>query len=148
MAAFTAISGYLREHFSTGQGEASPECPGDSCPHRGCEECGARWLASTTAAEPSRDVHHCGACHETFASETAFDHHRVRGSCLDGLEERGFVRGTLRGAPVWRERGRQPLPWATPTRLPGTEAETVVLLGLPGIEAPSESAARVGGLVA
>ena len=97
-----------------------------------------RWLASTTAAEPSRDVHHCGACHATFSSETAFDHHRVRGSCLDGLEARGFVRGTLRGTPVWRERARHALPWGhTGKPLPGAERGDPASLSLPGLEAGS-----------
>jgi len=82
VTAMTAMSGYLPSHFSPSQGVNSPECPGDSCPHRGCEVCGARWLAGR--GEPSRELHHCGAdgCHLSFSCESAFGYHQIRGRCL------------------------------------------------------------------
>jgi hypothetical protein len=43
----------------------------------GCR-CGARWSGLSTA--------HCGSCHVTFTSVTAFDRHRRGGRCLDPVE--------------------------------------------------------------
>jgi hypothetical protein len=118
----TAISGYLPGHYSASQSEASPQCPGSACPHRGCEGCGAQWLAGR--GEPSRDLHHCGQCHLSFSSESAFDRHQHRGQCLPppfkGLEVRR--RGDL---DVWG--------WAVDVRM----AALYTPHGFSGPEAPA-----------
>ena len=70
-------------------------------PH-GCN-CGARWAGSNTA--------HCGACHVTLSSVTAFDRHRRGGECHDPTEV-GLVRIDRAGYHVWgwpsRDDGGQP----------------------------------------
>ena len=122
MSTITATSGYLPSHFSPSQSEASPECPGTTCPHRGCEGCGARWLAGR--GEPARDVHHCARCHLSFSSESAWVRHQHDGRCLPppfkGLEVRR--RGDL---DVWG--------WAQDARM----AALHVPHDLPATETPS-----------
>lgn len=73
--------------------------------------CGAWW----TGAERS----HCGGCHLTFTSLTAFDNHRRGQTCNDpatvGLEKREAAFGALWGFPQLSEeqRARMSLRWAS-----------------------------------
>jgi hypothetical protein len=122
-----AISGYLPSHFSLSQGVSSPECPGDSCPHRGCLECGFRW---ETRTEGVREIQHCGRCHASFGSESTFDLHQVRGSCLDAATCGRFLRGRLGGVEVWRKvRSWEENPWKAAAQVNGASTE--------GAEAPT-----------
>lgn len=63
------------------EGESIPrnvDLSSDEHPERklqhGCGRCSARWNGKKTA--------HCGSCHETFSGPSAFDQHRVGGTCV------------------------------------------------------------------
>jgi hypothetical protein len=72
-------------------GEAEVRVPKDAIRHG----CGAWW----TGGERS----HCGGCHLTFSSQTAFDRHRRRLRCVApataGLVARPVVWGAVWGLP-------------------------------------------------
>lgn len=63
-----------------------------------CGGCEARWRGTAQA--------HCGACHRSFNSVSAFDQHRRRDTCLDPLDVRdrdGYAAMRLIDG-VWRGR--------------------------------------------
>lgn len=68
-----------------------------------CGYCHLRWSGTTVA--------HCGACHVTFTSPSAFDRHRTGGGCthpLDaGLHAYDRVWGVTWGRPP-RQEGSDP----------------------------------------
>lgn len=62
-----------------------------------CGRCANRWSGTRTA--------HCGTCHRTFSSPTAFDLHRIRrgtaaGTCADPADV-GLVEHHRPGYAVW-----------------------------------------------
>lgn len=56
-----------------------------------------------TCRRPAGRQAHCGACHRTFGSVTAFDEHRRGGTCLDPADA-----GMVDRDGVWR----RPMPEA------------------------------------
>jgi hypothetical protein len=87
--------------------------PGDPAGTRRCVDlprfgitgCGFTWNIRSSRT-PRHELHHCGACHETFSNEGAFDRHQYGGVCTLPVEYRGLERHPN---GIWHREGKRPV---------------------------------------